>query len=52
MHKSQVLELGLPTVVALNMVDIAQRRGLSLDPERLAEKLGCPVVALGRGGGS
>lgn len=36
---SQVLELGLPTVIALNMVDIAQRRGLSIDLERLHRQL-------------
>ncbi|HEV3136339.1 MAG TPA: FeoB small GTPase domain-containing protein, partial [Pirellulales bacterium] len=32
---SQVLELGVPTVVALNMVDIARARGLAIDVERL-----------------
>jgi len=36
---SQVLELGLPTVVALNMVDVAKQKGLLLDLARLAEKL-------------
>jgi ferrous iron transport protein B len=36
---SQVLELGLPTVIALNMVDIAQRRGLVLDLDRLQRQL-------------
>jgi ferrous iron transport protein B len=41
---SQVLELGLPVVVALNMVDIAARRGITIDTERLSKKLGCPVV--------
>ncbi len=40
----ELLASRLPTVVALNMVDIARRRGLSLDPERLAARLGCPVV--------
>ena len=43
---SQVLELGLPTVIAVNMVDIAAARGITLDVERLAERLGVPVVAL------
>lgn len=43
----EVLALGLPTVVALNMVDLAQRRGLSLDVEALAQRLGCPVVPIG-----
>jgi len=41
---SQVLELGLPTVVAVNMLDIAEDRGIGLDLSRLAEELGVPVV--------
>src|SRR3954449_11197687 len=41
---SQVLELGLPTVVALNMVDVADERGVKIDSKRLAERLGVPVV--------
>jgi ferrous iron transport protein B len=41
---SQVLELGLPTVVALNMVDVARERALSIDVERLRKRLGVPVV--------
>lgn len=40
----EVLELGRPTVVALNMVDLAERDGLTLDPEALSEALGVPVV--------
>jgi len=42
----EILASGLPAVVALNMVDIAQRRGLTIDAERLAERLGCPVVPI------
>jgi ferrous iron transport protein B len=42
----EVLAFGLPTVVALNMVDLAQRRGLSIDAEKLARRLGCAVVPL------
>ena len=41
----EVLELGRPTVVALNMVDLAERDGLTLDPEALQQALGVPVVA-------
>jgi len=41
---TQVLELGVPTVAALNMVDEAERRGLSLDTARLEKLLGVPVV--------
>lgn len=41
---SQVLELGLPTVVALNMGDVARAKGLSIDVERLRRQLGVPIV--------
>ncbi|HUT12748.1 MAG TPA: ferrous iron transport protein B, partial [Thermoguttaceae bacterium] len=43
---SQVLELGLPTVVAVNMVDVAESRGIAVDVERLAQRLPGPVVAI------
>lgn len=36
--------LGLPMVVALNMADIARRKGILIDPKRLAAELGVPVV--------
>jgi len=42
---SQVLELGLPTVVAVNMLDVAERRGVEIDIDGLAERLQVPVVA-------
>ncbi len=42
----QVIELGLPCVLALNMVDIAEKTGLRLDPAKLAEELGIPVVPM------
>ena len=41
---SQVLELGLPTIVALNKLDLAAGMGLSLDVEGLARRLGVPVI--------
>lgn len=41
---SQVKELGLPTVVALNMVDIAEEKGITIDAERLQTQLGIPVI--------
>ncbi len=41
----ELLALGLPTVIALNMVDLAERDGLVLDPAALSEALGVPVVA-------
>jgi len=40
----QLIELGLPTVIALNMVDLAKRDGLELDARKLAGELGVPVV--------
>ena len=42
----QVIELGLPCVVALNMVDVAEKSGLRLDPAKLSEELGVPVVPM------
>lgn len=40
----EVLQLGRPIVVALNMVDMAERDGLTLDPDALSEALGVPVI--------
>jgi ferrous iron transport protein B len=40
----ELIASGLPVVVALNMVDLAQRRGLTLDAVRMSRELGCPVV--------
>ena len=40
----EVIALGRPTVVALNMVDMAARDGLVIDPAALAASLGVPVV--------
>lgn len=42
---SQVLDLGLPTVLVLNMTDVAASRGMKIDAAALARKLGVPVVA-------
>ncbi len=42
---SQLLELGKPVVVALNMIDVAESRGMQIDVKRLSEQLGVPVVA-------
>ncbi len=41
---SQVLELGIPALVALNMVDLAERSAIDIDSDHLAAELGCPVV--------
>jgi ferrous iron transport protein B len=40
----ELLRYDVPVVVALNMVDLAQQRGLSLDADRMRESLDCPVV--------
>ncbi len=42
----ELLELGKPLVVALNRVDLAERDGLRLEPDKLSEELGVPVVPL------
>ncbi len=41
---TQLLELGIPLVVALNKSDIGKKKGNKIDAEALALKLGCPVV--------
>ena len=43
---SQVLELDLPIVVALNMMDAAERDGIKIDMAQLEEELGCHVVPI------
>lgn len=40
----EVIALGRPVVVALNMIDLAERDGLTLDPAKLSAALGVPVV--------
>jgi len=42
----QLLEMGVPQVIALNMMDIASKRGLKFDLAKFAEKTGCPVVPI------
>lgn len=41
---SQVMALGRPTLIVLNMMDVALRRGMRIDVERLSEHLGVPVL--------
>jgi len=43
---TQILEMRLPMLVALNMIDIAKERGVSIDPVELSKRLGCPVIPL------
>ncbi|MCA9260498.1 MAG: ferrous iron transport protein B [Planctomycetales bacterium] len=42
---SQALELGLPVVAALSMVDLAEKHQIEIDASALSEELGCPVIA-------
>ena len=42
---TQLLELGIPVVVALNKSDINEKEGTKIDIAKLEEKLGCPVFA-------
>lgn len=41
---TQLLELGIPVVVALNKSDISKKKGNKIDADSLSAKLGCPVV--------
>lgn len=41
---TQLLELGIPVVVALNKSDINDKKGNKIDEKKLSEKLGCPVI--------
>ncbi|EAP8538162.1 TPA_asm: Fe(2+) transporter permease subunit FeoB [Salmonella enterica subsp. enterica] len=42
----QLLELGIPCIVALNMLDIAEKQQVRIDVDALSTRLGCPVVPL------
>lgn len=42
----QVIETGLPVVVALNMADLVEKNGDKIDTDKLSKKLGCPVVMI------
>jgi ferrous iron transport protein B len=43
---TQLLELGIPVVLALNMIDVAESHGVRIDLKRLEERLGMPVVPI------
>ncbi|AMO46821.1 ferrous iron transport protein B [Kosakonia oryzendophytica] len=42
----QLLELGIPCIIALNMLDIAEKQKVRIDVDALAARLGCPVIPL------
>jgi len=48
---TQLIEMGRPLVLALNMIDAARDRGLRIDVAGLALRLGCPVVAVSAASG-
>ncbi len=43
---TQLLDLGTPVVLALNMIDVAEKHGIRIDVERLRKQLGIPIVAI------
>ena len=43
---TQMIELGIPVVIAINMMDVVQRKGDKIDIEGLSKALGCPVVEI------
>ena len=47
----QLMELGAPLIIALNMMDVAKDRGIEIDHQRLSELLGVPVVPIVARGG-
>jgi ferrous iron transport protein B len=40
----QLRELNVPMIIVLNMMDVAERRGMQISPHALQERLGCPVI--------
>jgi ferrous iron transport protein B len=45
-YASQVIELGYPTLIALNMIDVAEENGHHIDTDKLATELGVPVLPM------
>ena len=43
---SQVTELGVPVVIAVNMLDVLEKSGNKLDLDKMSASLGCPVVEI------
>ncbi|MCR4600767.1 MAG: ferrous iron transport protein B [Clostridia bacterium] len=43
---TQLLELGIPVVVAVNMMDLVDKKGVKIDTKALAKELGCEVVEI------
>lgn len=43
---TQLLDMGAPVIVVLNMMDVAREKGVDIDIDKLSEELGCPVLPL------
>ena len=43
---TQLTELGIPVVVAINMMDVVRKRGDSIDIQELSRRLGCPIIEI------
>ncbi|WP_257295232.1 Fe(2+) transporter permease subunit FeoB [Endozoicomonas sp. YOMI1] len=43
---TQLLDMGAPVIVVLNMMDVAREKGMVIDIAKLSEELGCPVLPL------
>ncbi len=43
---TQLMDIGIPVVIAINMMDIVRKNGDAIDIDRLSKKLGCPIVEI------
>lgn len=43
---TQLMELGIPVVIAINMMDVVEKNGDKIDIKKLSDKLGCPIVPI------
>ena len=43
---TELLDMGVPVIVVLNMMDVAREKGMVIDAEQLSRSLGCPVLTL------
>ena len=41
---TQLIETGIPVVIALNMCDLLKKNGINIDVKALSKKLGCPII--------
>ena len=43
---TQLLELGIPVVIAVNMIDLVRKNGDTIDVDALSKSIGCPVIEI------